>query len=88
MATLGDNYILKMFDFNNFRSNIIEPNRLIDRINLFESFSNFDSDRLTNFLSLSEPVNPNILMSEISSVLTVKNSADNTINCLIVNCYF
>ena len=88
MATLGDNYILKMFDFNNFRPNIIEPNRLIDRINLFESFSNFDSDRLTNFLSLSEPVNPNILMSEISSVLTVKNSADNAINCLIVNCYF
>ncbi len=38
--------------------------------------------------NLSEPVNPNILMSEISSVLTVKNSADNAINCLIVNCYF
>jgi hypothetical protein len=38
--------------------------------------------------NLSEPVNPNILMNEILSVLKVKNPAENTINCLIVNCYF
>ena len=38
--------------------------------------------------NLSEPVNPNILINEILSVLKVKNPAENTINCLIVNCYF
>jgi hypothetical protein len=38
--------------------------------------------------NLSEPVSPNILMDEILSVLTVKNSPENAINCLIVNCYF
>jgi hypothetical protein len=38
--------------------------------------------------NLSEPVNPNILMNEILSVLTVKNPAENAINCLIVNYYF
>jgi hypothetical protein len=38
--------------------------------------------------NLAEPVNPNILLSEILSVLTVENPQDNAINCLIVNCYF
>jgi uncharacterized protein YeeX (DUF496 family) len=37
--------------------------------------------------NLAEPVNPNILMNEILSVLKVKNPGENAINCLIVNCY-
>jgi hypothetical protein len=38
--------------------------------------------------NLSEPVNPNILMNEILSVLKVKNPEKSAINCLIINCYF
>jgi hypothetical protein len=38
--------------------------------------------------NLSEPVNPNILMNEILSVLKVKHPEKSAINCLIINCYF
>lgn len=38
--------------------------------------------------NLSEPVNPNILMNKILSVLKVNNPEKSAINCLIVNCYF
>jgi hypothetical protein len=38
--------------------------------------------------NLHKPVTPNILMNEILSILTVKNTGTNTVNCLIVNCYF
>ncbi|NJR31847.1 MAG: hypothetical protein HC778_01890 [Chamaesiphon sp. CSU_1_12] len=38
--------------------------------------------------NLSESANSTVLIDEILSVLTVKNSAENAINCLIVNYYF
>jgi hypothetical protein len=38
--------------------------------------------------NLSKPVTPNVLMDEILSVLRVVNKDTNSINCLIVNCYF
>lgn len=38
--------------------------------------------------NLSESVNPNVLMNDIFSVLKVRDTDRNAINCLIVNCYF
>lgn len=38
--------------------------------------------------NLSKPVISNLLMDEILSALTVKNPEVNSVNCLIVNCYF
>jgi hypothetical protein len=38
--------------------------------------------------NLHDPVTPNILINEILSVLTVRNSLETAVNCLIVNCYF
>lgn len=40
------------------------------------------------FQKLSKPVASNFLVDEIFSVLTVKNPDVNSVNCLIVNCYF
>jgi hypothetical protein len=37
--------------------------------------------------SLDDPVIQNSLVNEILSVLMVQNSAENSINCLIINCY-
>ena len=38
--------------------------------------------------NLRQPVNPNIFMDEILAALTLQNPAKNSVNCLIVNCYF
>jgi hypothetical protein len=38
--------------------------------------------------NLHQPVNPNIFMDEILAALTLQIPATNSINCLIVNCYF
>jgi hypothetical protein len=38
--------------------------------------------------NLHKPITPNVLMNEILSVLTVGHPAQNSVNCLIVNCYF
>jgi hypothetical protein len=38
--------------------------------------------------NLHKPFIPNVLMNEILSVLTVRNPDKNSVNCLIVNCYF
>jgi hypothetical protein len=40
------------------------------------------------FQNLSEPVTSNFLVDEIFSILAVKNLDVNSVNCLIVNCYF
>jgi hypothetical protein len=40
------------------------------------------------FQNLSEPVTSNFLVDEIFAVLNVKNPEVNSVNCLIVNCYF
>jgi hypothetical protein len=40
------------------------------------------------FQNLSEPVTSNVLVDEIFSVLAVTNLDINSVNCLIVNCYF
>lgn len=38
--------------------------------------------------NLHQPVNPNIFMNEILAALTLGHPAKNSVNCLIVNCYF
>ena len=38
--------------------------------------------------NLHHPVNPNMFMDQILAALTVGSPATNSINCLIVNCYF
>ena len=38
--------------------------------------------------NLHKPFIPTVLMNEILSVLTVRNPDKNSVNCLIVNCYF
>ena len=38
--------------------------------------------------NLHHPVNPNMFMDQILAALTVGNPATNSVNCLIVNCYF
>jgi hypothetical protein len=38
--------------------------------------------------NLRQPVNPNIFMDEILAALTLRTPAKNSVNCLIVNCYF
>jgi hypothetical protein len=38
--------------------------------------------------NLHQPVNPNIFMDEILAALTLRHPAKNSVNCLIVNCYF
>lgn len=35
-----------------------------------------------------QPITPNVLMNEILNALTVINLGGNSINCLIVNCYY
>jgi hypothetical protein len=72
-----------------------------DRLNKTRRSSEieFPSDRLSQrqvradiqsliFQNLSEPVTSNFIVDEIFSVLAVKNPDVNTVNCLIVNCYF
>jgi hypothetical protein len=38
--------------------------------------------------NLHKPVNPNIFINEILAALTLRNPDKNSVNCLIVNCYF
>jgi hypothetical protein len=38
--------------------------------------------------NLHQPVNPNIFMDEILAALTLRHPVKNSVNCLIVNCYF
>jgi hypothetical protein len=38
--------------------------------------------------NLRQPVNPNIFMDEILAALTLRYPTKNSVNCLIVNCYF
>jgi hypothetical protein len=38
--------------------------------------------------SLNQPVTPDLLVNKILSALSMNNSDENPINCLIVNCYF
>jgi hypothetical protein len=38
--------------------------------------------------NLHQPVNPNIFMDEILAALTLRHPTKNSVNCLIVNCYF
>ena len=38
--------------------------------------------------NLHQPLNPNIFIDQILAALTVGNPATNSVNCLIVNCYF
>jgi hypothetical protein len=38
--------------------------------------------------NLNQPVTSSILINEIFPALMVKNSAANSINCLVINCYF
>ncbi len=38
--------------------------------------------------NLYQPVNPNIFINEVLAALTIRNPEQNSINCLIVNCYF
>jgi hypothetical protein len=44
-----------------------------------------ESIPVSNWDDLSDS---NVFINEILSVLTVRNSAKNSINCLIINCYF
>jgi hypothetical protein len=40
------------------------------------------------YQNLYQPVNLNIFTNQVLATLSTKNSAKNSINCLIVNCYF
>jgi hypothetical protein len=40
------------------------------------------------YQNLYQPVNPHIFINQVLAALATKNSAKNSINCLIVNCYF
>jgi hypothetical protein len=39
------------------------------------------------YKNLYQPVNPNIFINQVLAALATRNSAKNSINCLIVNCY-
>jgi hypothetical protein len=40
------------------------------------------------YQNLHQPVNPNIFVNQVLAALTPRNPEKNSINCLIVNCYF
>ncbi|WP_310483727.1 hypothetical protein [Chamaesiphon sp. VAR_48_metabat_403] len=86
--TIGDRRISFAFISSDrpeqsLRSNEIESPA--DRLSQRQVRDDIQSLILQN---LFEPVTSNLIVDEVFSVLKVKNLAINSVNCLIVNCYF